>query len=203
MGIELLRKAIQDQSEKVVRQEDIQSELKPLTPKEIKRGIRGIYGDLGVLMELLDSSLGTTSFEVERPNFSVSGLPEAVIDFFETQYELMPEDITFGIKAIQDSCDNHNLYLELSRRGRSVSSVSFCSYVRSRGEMACHLSISLNHEELQPMSTIETQQKIRNLKYSGNDLVNDTFDLQTSRAIFDFAVNGAVRHIELQTQEAR
>ena len=202
MTLELLCQTIQKQTKRLAEPEVVSPAIEPLKPREIQEGIREIYRETGEFMEILEASLGTTSFEVEKPDFSESDLPEDVVEFFESQYGLMPEDITFGVRVGKDTNGNHNLFLELSRRGSPVSDVSFCSYVRSKKDLACHLWTRLDHDELQPIPTIEAKGKLEARQHSSGDrLARDTFGLQTARVMLSFAINEAVKHIESQPKK--
>jgi|SRR3989344_318864 len=167
-----------------------------LSRKEIKAGVKRLYNETGEFMKLLNASLGTTEFEVRNPNYSESNMPEPLVDFFETQYTLMQEDITLKIRADQDMNKNHSVYLELMRRGRGVSSISYCSYVRPGSHTETHIWTNLGLEELQPRSTIEAKRRIEKLRYAGDNLANDAIDLSLSTAILKFAEKEATRHIQ-------
>jgi len=198
MDIEHLRNTLRKYDRQVTREQTSSSEHIALNRKDIRRRIQRIYTDTGEFMGLLNKSLNTASFEIEKSNFSESGLPQPIVDFFETQYELMPEDITFEISAKQDMNKNHNIYLRLKRRGYTVSRVHFCSYVRQRGEMATRIWTHLDYEEMQPLPSVEAKNRISNFLYSGNNLVDDTTHLKASEAILEFSVNEAVKHIQSQ-----
>lgn len=198
MTIALLREAVREYTEGVVQRGVDFSEQPPLERKEIRIGIKKIYKDTGKFIELLNEFQDTGSFEVEKPNFSESGLPQPVIDFFETQYEFIPEEITFRIRAEQDSNKKHSVHLDLERRNYRVSFVSFRSYVRPRGKMAAYILTGLNYEEMQPVPTIEAGKAIYDLRHSGDTLIDDATDLRISRAILEFAINEAVKHVRSQ-----
>lgn len=173
-----------------------------LPRREIKKGVRDIYRKTGEFIGVLKQTLGTTSFMIEKPNLRESGLPQPIIDFFETQYELSPEDITFKISAERDMHNQHIVDLQLIRRGHNASSgIRFCSYVHSAELMDSRVEVTLDHEQMQPKATLEAKKEISRLLHPENPLTRDISHLRISRGLFDLVVNEATKYITSQTQQ--